>query len=188
MTISEQQKRHARRGPAIRATLAAAASLSLLLVPLSAVAEPGAHQRGPRHSPPKCLPIHVQTQLPTYDTNKNGRLDPEEHHAMREAERKADLATYDANNDGRLSKAEHEALRHGKMVQHFEDLDTDRNAEISKAEATGSCTPLEHEFARIDGDGNGSISWSEFEKGATRGPRGARGPQGPGSHHPRPVR
>jgi len=124
-------------------------------------------------------------QLPTYDTNKNGRLDPEEHHAMREAERRADLATYDVDKDGRLSREEHANLRHDKMVEQFEELDADHNAEISKAEATDSCTPIEHDFARIDSDSNGSLTWDEFEKAAPKGPRGPRGPQ---DHPPRRPR
>ena len=99
---------------------------------------------------------------------------------MRQAERKADLAQYDLDKDGRLSDAEHKELRHAKMVQHFEELDTDNNAEISASEAKSSCTPVEHRFERIDENGNGSISWTEFEKAAPKGPKGRR------HRHPRP--
>jgi Ca2+-binding EF-hand superfamily protein len=142
----------------------------------SASAQP---ERGPGDRGERCLPAHIKKQLPTFDTNNNGRLDPEEHRAMREAERRSDLATYDIDGDGKLSKAESADLHHGKLVGHFEELDTDKNAEISATEANGSCTPIEHDFNRIDADGNGSISWAEFEFHAPKGPPPRHhGPQG----------
>ncbi len=159
------------------------AGLVLGSVPLSrAAAQPSPDGQGPGRGVPQCLPAHILEQLPTFDANRNGRLDPAEHHAMREAERKADLVAHDADGDGRLSKEEHQQLRHAKLVRHFEQLDTNRDAEISKTEAKGSCTPLEHGFDRIDSDGNGSVAWSEFEKAAQERPRNRR------EHPPRPRR
>ena len=181
MEPTKRQKLAALPSAATRKSLHLMTGLAILLVPLAASAQPSSHG-GQEKRGPTCLPSHIQAQLATFDTNKNGRLDPEEHHAMREAERKADLATYDLDKDGRLNKDEHQNLRHAKMVQRFEELDKDQNAEISEDEANGSCTPIEHHFARIDIDSDGSITWSEFEKAAPRGPRGPGGPEG---HHPK---
>ncbi len=184
MQNTKPQKQGAASATATRKSLSLMAGLALLLVPLGASAQPSSHE-GHGKRPPKCLPSHIKAQLATFDANKNGRLDPEEHHAMREAERKADLATFDLDRDGRLNEEEHKNLRHAKMVMHFEELDRDQNAEISKQEAVGSCTPIEHHFARIDSDSNGSITWSEFEKAAPRRPRGPQGPGGSKGHHPK---
>lgn len=158
-----------------RGSLGLFASLCLTtFTATSAVARPG---HAPTDRGERCLPAHIRRALPIFDSNKNGRLDPEEHQAMRAAERKADLATYDANGDGTLDNVEHANLQRGKLISHFEDLDTDKNAEISAQEATGSCTPVEHHFSRIDTDGNGTITWAEFEAAAPKGPAGQRPPR-----------
>lgn len=163
----------------------AAAIIALFgLATLGAVTAAG-HPPGHRgFGPPdgqRCLPAHIQKQLPTYDVNKNGRLDREEHRAMRQAHRKANLATYDKNGDGILDGKERASLRHDRMVTHFEALDANGNAEVSKAEAAGSCTRIERRFDEVDSDGSGSITWTEFEKAAPmRHPRRGWGGKGRG--------
>ncbi|MCP4447965.1 MAG: hypothetical protein GY811_21910 [Myxococcales bacterium] len=165
--------------------LGAAASLALMLASPAVEAQPAKRGGGPRaHPPRRCMPKHVLAKIPQFDSNGNGKLEPSEHQAMREAERKADLATFDLDGDGRLSKKEHVNLRHSKMVRDFELLDTDHNAEISHAEAAGSCSPIERGFARIDVDGSGSITWSEFEKAAPKGPPRHGPGHGPPRHGP----
>ncbi len=141
---------------------------------------PGAGGPG-HHGPPngeRCLPKHIKEQLPLYDTNKNGKLDRVERRALRATKRSAAHAEFDVNKDGKLDKTERTNLRHAKMVEFFEALDQNQNAEISKAEATGSCSPIEWGFERVDADANGSITWAEFEKAAHKGRGGMRGKQG----------
>jgi hypothetical protein len=59
------------------------------------------------------------------------------------------LEKYDINNDGKLDKAERTAMRHDRMVESFK---------------------------KLDANGDGVVSFAEFEKGAQFGfGRGGRG-------------
>lgn len=160
-------------------------ALLVAAVALASASTAAWSQDGPPRPPKldkRCMKLMFEKHLKAYDTNKDGRLDPEEHWAMMEAKRAEALAKYDANGNGRLENAELEKLHYDELVEHFEEMDTNRDAEISRAEAEASCTPLRDHFDRADLDGNGSISWAEFEKGAKR----ARGPHGHGPMPPPP--
>jgi len=150
-------------------------------LPALAQAQPRRHIKRPN-----CLPIDIRVLVPKYDTNKNGKLDRRERHALHRDRRRADLKKYDKNGDGKLSKTEHADLRHGKMVSHFERLDKNRNAELTRAETRGSCTPLDHHFSQADKNSDGKVTWAEFAAAAKRHrpPHHRRGPpRGRGGHH-----
>jgi len=90
-----------------------------------------------------------QARLQKYDTNGDGKLDDSEKAVMRadfKAKRTAMkqkmLEKYDINNDGKLDKQERTAMRHDRMVQSFK---------------------------KLDANGDGVVSFDEFEKGAKLG-------------------
>ncbi|PYQ55163.1 MAG: hypothetical protein DMF78_03140 [Acidobacteria bacterium] len=59
--------------------------------------------------------------LERYDTNHNGKIDPEERAAIkadREARRAEILKKYDTDGDGKLSPAEREAMRKDMREKH----------------------------------------------------------------------
>src|SRR5262249_45233065 len=65
--------------------------------------------------------------LAKYDTNKNGKIDPEEREAIkadRQARRAELLKKYDTDGDGTLSPAEREAMRKDLRAQHGGGADT----------------------------------------------------------------
>lgn len=149
------------------------AALALLIglggLTSTASAMPEHKERGHRFAKNNdCLPQKLKEQLPAYDSNKNGKLERVERRALRANMRAAAHAEFDQNKDGKLDKQERKELRRSKMVEHFEALDKNANAEISQAEAKDSCTPVERRFDKIDLDGNGAISWVEFEQGAAK--------------------
>ncbi len=169
---------------------ALAGCVALFVAAPTALAHPdgkgGDRARGPARAG-KCVPKRHKEDLARFDLDKNGRLDRDEHRKMRVARHQEALAKYDKNGDGRLDRKERGNLRYDLMVSHFEELDGDHDAEISRVEVEGSCTPLEHDFDRIDTDGNGLISWAEFEAGAKHGPpRHGPPPFGPPPHGPPP--
>lgn len=175
----EMKTKYARSSPRLAMPLLVAAS-TLVFAASAAWARHGPGPRGPLDQ--RCMQLIYDKHLKAYDTNKDGRLDHEEHWAMMQAKRAEALATYDVDGNGRLEEKELDKLHYDKLVEHFEEMDTNRDAEISRAEAEASCTPLRDHFDQADLDGNGSVSWSEFEKGAKK----ARGPHGHGPFPPPP--
>jgi hypothetical protein len=79
--------------------------------------------------------------LQKFDANHDGVLSDAEKQAMRDA-RKAQfearkqemLAKFDANRDGVLSDAERQAMRDARVAERFAKLDTDGNGSLSPAE------------------------------------------------------
>ena len=76
-----------------------------------------------------------------YDTNKDGKLDDQEKAAMkadfqskREEMKKEMLAKYDANKDGKLDDGEGKVMRNDKLAEAFKKLDTDGNGQLSLSE------------------------------------------------------
>lgn len=161
-------------------TLLALALAATAGIGLSVAAADDKPDRPPRPDD-KCMKKRDAKHLQTYDTNNDGKLDRAERRAMHEAMRAEAIARYDKDGDGELNDSERKAHHFDRMVEHFEELDADRNAEISRAEATGSCTPLDHHFDDADSDGNGSVTWEEFEAAGKRHgpPHGRRGHRGP---------
>jgi Ca2+-binding EF-hand superfamily protein len=97
-----------------------------------------------------------QALLQKYDANGDGKLDDAEKATMRadfqakRAEHKQKmLEKYDINGDGKLDKQERTSMRHDRMVESFKKLDS---------------------------NGDGVVSFAEFEQGAKLG-------FGRGMHH-----
>ena len=145
----------------VRAAIVSA-GLCLALPGIASAQPPGAPGMGPQ----SCLPPAIRALVPKYDSNQNGTLERSELRALRRDKRQAAFARHDRDGDGKLSDKEREALHHDKMVEDFESLDANRDAAISKSEAQGSCTPIERHFDRVDGNGDGAISWIEFAAAA----------------------
>ncbi len=154
----------------------------------------GAHYRGPISAKmQKCRAERHAKMLAKADANSDGTVSREERKAAHEARRAERLAQFDKDSDGTLNEAERESARHARTVRVFEELDANRDAEVSEAEATASCSPMARHFERVDADGSGSVSWSEFETASKalakhrrgkrhhkrRGHRGRRGGGGP---------
>jgi 5-hydroxyisourate hydrolase-like protein (transthyretin family) len=79
--------------------------------------------------------------LQKYDTNKDGKLDDQEKATMkadfqakREEMKKEMLAKYDTNKDGKLDQSEREVARKDKLAEEFKKLDTDGNGQLSLSE------------------------------------------------------
>ena len=164
----------------------------LLVLPLSfglagiAVAHPGGGRGGPggpgAHAGPmsakmqKCRAEHHAKKLAAVDADKDGAISAEERKLAHENRKASRLAEYDKDKSGDLSKAERKEALHDRMVEKFEKLDTNSNAEVSRAEAEASCAPIGRHFDKADADGNGSVTWTEFEsavgKHMKRGRRG----------------
>ncbi len=173
----------------------------LLALPLTfglaglAVAHPGGGRGGPggpsAHDGPMsakmqaCRAKHKAKRLAVADTNKDGKVSPEERKLAHETRKAARLAEYDKDRSGDLSEAERKEARHDKMVEKFEELDTNSNAEVSLAEAEASCSPLSRHFDKVDADGNGSITWTEFEAEAKKHIKRGRRGKGMRGHHGR---
>ena len=86
-------------------------------------------------------PQDKATLLQKYDTNGDGKLEPNERAAMRadfqakrEARKAAMLARFDTNKDGKLDKAERKVMRETLATEAFEKMDLDHNGSISLAE------------------------------------------------------
>ena len=76
-----------------------------------------------------------------YDTNKDGKLDDQEKAAMkadfkskREEMKKEALAKYDTNKDGKLDDGERKVMRNDRLAEQFKKLDTDGNGQLSLSE------------------------------------------------------
>jgi len=108
----------------------------------------------------------LEKRFAQWDQNGDGAVTLAEIRAFHAAKRAAVLAEFDTNGDGTLDRTERKAVRHAKMVERFEAIDTDGNAEISRAEAEAAHPGVARHFDRGDRDGNGVISWDEFEQGA----------------------
>jgi len=79
--------------------------------------------------------------LDKYDTNRDGKLSPEERAAMRadfaakRAAKKAELlAKYDANKNGKLDPAELQQMKLDREATQFEKMDTDHNGVVTLGE------------------------------------------------------
>jgi Ca2+-binding EF-hand superfamily protein len=136
-----------------------------------------------KHAPtPKQQSCRAQfraEKLKKFDTDKDGKMSPQERRAARAAHKAEALAKYDKDKDGKLSKSERADMLHDRVTEKFESIDTNSDAEISSSEAQNSCSPLGRHFDRVDEDGNGSITWTEFEKKAkARMKRGMRARHG----------
>ena len=94
--------------------------------------------------------------LQKYDTNKDGKLDDSEKAALKadfqakREQRKAEmLAKFDTNKDGKLDQSERAAARDLRMTETFKKLDTDGNGQISLTEfKTGKAKMGMHRHAR----------------------------------------
>jgi Ca2+-binding EF-hand superfamily protein len=79
--------------------------------------------------------------LQKYDTNKDGKLDDTEKAAMKadfqakHAQKKAEmLAKFDTNKDGKLDDTEKAAMRDERQTEAFKKLDTNGDGQISLSE------------------------------------------------------
>jgi Ca2+-binding EF-hand superfamily protein len=73
--------------------------------------------------------------LAQYDTNHNGKLDPDEVEVLRQAfaaEPKGDLARFDTNHDGKLSDEEIAAIVPGAAKKKAEDKTDKKTGEKKK--------------------------------------------------------
>lgn len=136
--------------------------------------------RGPREVPPAVLE--------KFDTNNNGKLDPEERKAAGEARkaemekrRAAMLEKYDTDGDGKLGEGEREKMRadmEAKREEMLEKYDADKDGKLSADERKAAIDAGEklppRPMAGRGGEGRG--------KGApgAGGPGGRKGPGAPG--------
>ena len=106
--------------------------------------------------------------LNKFDTDKDGKLSPDERKAMQE-ERKAEiLKKFDTDGDGSLSDDEKAAMKAARQAKHAELLakyDADKDGKLS---------PAEVKAARDAGE----------ELPMPGGPAGKRGPGGPDGKRP----
>ena len=159
----------------------------LLALPLTfglaglAVARPGgpggegkrAHDGPMSAKMQKCRTEFKAKKLAVFDLDKDGTLSPEERTAAHTARKAERLAEYDKDKDGTLSEAERKEAQRDRMVEMFEGADSNSDAEISAAEAEASCSPMARHFDKVDADGNGKVTWTEFEaKAKMHGKRG----------------
>ena len=131
--------------------------------------------RGPGKASPaqvekmkKCHAKKRAKRINKFDTDGDKKLSQAERDIARATKKAERLGQYDKDKDGSLSKAEKADLIHDKITKRFEHIDSNGDAEISSGEANASCSPLGPHFARVDRDGNDSISWTEFENVARR--------------------
>jgi hypothetical protein len=177
----------------LRFALSLAFAMPTLLTSGALLAQPGrpGGPGGPGGPSAACKARFEAKYLPTFDANKNGVIDPEEHRAIRDARRREALERFDANHDGWLDRKERAELRYARQVEHFEEIDGNRDASISRDEATASCSPLARGFDEVDTDRDGAVSWDEFvaaapERRGRDGRRGHRGPHGVAPCHDGP--
>jgi EF hand len=103
------------------------------------------------------------------------------------------LQKFDANHDGKLDDSEKAAMREAmkakfearkqEMLQRF---DTNKDGKLDDAERAAMKDAMAAErFAKLDTDGNGSISLAEFKAGMAKmgGMHGRRGHHGGFRHH-----
>lgn len=76
-----------------------------------------------------------------YDTNKDGQLSDQEKAALKadmqakHAQMKAEmLAKFDTNKDGKIDDAERQAAQNARAEERFKKLDTDGNGQLSLSE------------------------------------------------------
>ena len=82
-----------------------------------------------------------KVMIEKFDTNKDGKLDATEKAAMKtafeakRAEMKKDmLLKFDTNKDGKIDDGERAVARDTKLTERFKKLDTDGNGQISLTE------------------------------------------------------
>jgi tellurite resistance protein len=79
----------------------------------------------------------IAARLARFDTDKDGKLSPEERKAMHEERKARILKKFDTDGDGTLSDAEKAAAKSFREVKHAELLaryDTDSDGKLSPAE------------------------------------------------------
>lgn len=115
--------------------------------------------------------------LEKFDTNKNGRIDPEEWEARRAARKAEMLNKYDTNRNGQLEPTEkdaakkaHSAERLAHAKQRFAEMDVNKDGKLVSGEVQGR---LSRRFAKIDANKDGALTWAEVEAGHAR--KGGRG-------------
>lgn len=97
------------------------------------------------------------------------------------------IAKYDTNKDGQLSDQEKSALKADMQAKHAQmkqemvaKFDTNKDGKLDDAErAAAQNVRVEERFKKLDIDGNGSISLSEFKAGH----QGKQGRFGGMRHH-----
>jgi Ca2+-binding EF-hand superfamily protein len=97
-----------------------------------------------------------------FDTNKDGKLDDTEREAMRatfkakHAEKKAEMLTkFDANKDGKLDDTERAVMRDQRAAEEFKKLDTDGNGVLSLSEFKAGEAKDGHQGRHGHGPGRG---------------------------------
>tara|TARA_R100000900_G_scaffold140962_1_gene121741 strand:- start:297 stop:812 length:516 start_codon:yes stop_codon:yes gene_type:complete len=146
-----------------RTTLATAsiAAIAALALPMIAIAQPGDGHRGKGYHGPRG---DMTAMIAEIDTNGDGNLSKEEV----DAHRAAKFAEVDANGDGAVTQAEmeahHEAERAKRMAEMkakmFAKLDTDGNGTISAEEFNSREHPG---FDKADADGDGTVTKEEMD-------------------------
>lgn len=136
-----------------------AASLSLITSSSLVFAGPGAKAKGEHQ-------ITATGERARFDLNKDGVIDLSERRAKRQSRRAENLAKYDADRDGKLSQTERGVMKQQRLADRFRRLDVNRDNLISNNELPGDDGRMEKRFAKFDADGNGAVTWTEFEAGA----------------------
>lgn len=75
-----------------------------------------------------------QEILEKYDTDKDGKLSPEERKAAGAARKAEMLAKFDKDGDGKLDKEERKAAGEARKAEMMAKFDTDGNGELSDEE------------------------------------------------------
>jgi hypothetical protein len=104
-----------------------------------------------------------QRMLEKYDTNGDGKLEPNERAAMRadlkakrEARREKMLAKWDLNGDGKLEPNERAAMRQARAEKAFKRLDTNGDGQLSLQEFEQAKMFQGHRFMRGGFGGGGT--------------------------------
>lgn len=87
------------------------------------------------------------------------------------------FAKMDADGDGSVTKAEFKSAHAARMAKKAEQRGGE---DAPKGDPAKRAERMEKRFAKLDTNGDGALSESEFAAGAGKG-----GPRGPGKHHHR---
>lgn len=97
-----------------------------------------------------------------YDTNKDGQLSDQEKTALkadmqakRQQMKQQMLTKFDTNKDGKIDDAERAAAKDARQTERFQKLDTDGNGQLSLSEFKAGHQGKQGRFGRMHGHRGG---------------------------------